>query len=319
MKQALSLLIVGTGLLAMSCFTASQNTAVPVTAPAQFKRILDSTYVTGSGCRVERFRIYSPSMERDVKAVAVLPPAYQADPGRKFPVLYTLHGRGAPYDTWAEMSLLQAQLKDKPFIYTCFDGDDHSQYVDAKYPVVTARENVGDSTKRKSLFTTFFFNEFVPAVDAWYRVDAAKRGLTGFSMGGGGALTYGLAKPEMFTSISVLSNGISRPDTANNQRHKSREAMLGTREENPAAYAALDHRGRLAELKQKGIAVPALYIDCGTEDQMVERARTMKTYLDSLGIPVEYHEGPGAHNWAFWHPAAVGVAEFHWQWFQSGK
>jgi hypothetical protein len=70
MKHVLPSLVAGAGLLAMSCFTANRNTVARPVAPTQFKRVINTTYVTGSGCTVEKFRIYSPSRERDIKAVA---------------------------------------------------------------------------------------------------------------------------------------------------------------------------------------------------------------------------------------------------------
>jgi S-formylglutathione hydrolase FrmB len=314
--KLLILFVVATSLLT---FHPADAKEVPMQdqATGAFKRTMDTTYITTEGCRVERFRIYSPSMERDIRAVVVLPPAYLADQARQFPILYTLHGHAAPYDTWAEMSLLRAQLKDKPFIYTCFDGDNSSQYIDARFPQVTARESEADTTTRKSLFFTFFFNEFMPAIDGWYRVDGAKRGVTGFSMGGGGALTYGLNRPELFTSVSVLSSGMSSLDTLNEKRMQSLAAKLGPFAENRTAYQVLDHARLIAELKKKGAAIPALYASCGTEDAGIARARAMKATLDSLGIPVEYVETAGAHNWKFWHPASVGVAKFHWKYFSK--
>ncbi len=143
--------------------------------PKDRKQVIDTSYVAPSGCTIQRFRIFSPSMERDIKVVVVLPPTYQTDSKKEFPILYTLHGASAPYDTYAAMSLLQNELKEKPFIYTCFDGDSFSMYIDSKYPVRTGREKA-DTTKHKSLFTTFFFKEFIPTIDKMYRVDKTKKG-----------------------------------------------------------------------------------------------------------------------------------------------
>ena len=114
------------------------------------------------GCLIERFNVPSPSMEREIRAVAVLPPAYENEPDRRFPVLYTLHGRGAPYDTWAQMSPLRQALHDMPMVVICLDGDDASMYIDS-------------TLLPDSQFTTFFFEEFVPAVDARYRIDTLRR------------------------------------------------------------------------------------------------------------------------------------------------
>jgi S-formylglutathione hydrolase FrmB len=283
---------------------------------AKSKQAIDTSFVSSSGCTVQHFRLYSPSMKREVKVAVVLPPAYQTDTKQKFPILYTLHGSGAPYDTYANMPLLQNVLKEKPFIYTCFDGDTFSMYVDSKYPIKTSRDKA-DTTKRTSLFTTFFFKEFIPALDKMYRVDKAKRGLTGFSMGGYGAMHYGMTHPEMFCSVSGLSSVFL--DASAKSDASRLKAMLGPYEENKADYEALDHYKRVAAYKEKGKSLPAFYFACGTEDPLITSSRKMKDHLESLGIPIEYREAPGVHNFAFWHPESVKVAEFHWKYFQEKR
>ena len=280
------------------------------------KQVIDTTYVTPSGCTVARFRVYSISMEREIKVAIVMPPAYQTEKRRKFPILYTLHGKGAPYNTYAEMTKLQNELKDKPLIYTCFDGDDYSMYIDSKYPIKTAR-GTSDTTKRKSLFTTFFFDEFIPIIDDWYRVDKTKRGLTGFSMGGYGALHYALVHPEMFCSVSGLSSVFL--DTSNKTEVGRLKGMLGMFEENRLDYEALDHYKRIAAWKDKNVKIPPVYLACGTEDPLIVHSRKMKDYLQSLDVTIEYRESPGKHNWAFWHPESLGIAEFHWKYFHDAK
>jgi len=315
MKHTLPLFALSGLLILTSCNSSGRKAATLIVSPEPVTRIMDTVYVTEAGCTIERFRMYSDCMGRYIKAAVVLPQVYQAETERKFPVLYTLHGAGAPYNTYAEMSLLQAQLKNKPFIYTCFDGDDRSMYIDSKYPVITARRNESDTTKRKSLFTTFFFSEFIPAIDEWYRVDGSKRALTGFSMGGFGALHYALVHPEMFCSVSGLSSTFMDVSAFSNVGRIRYEEMLGSFKDNKADYEALDHYLRLAELKKKGVHIPPIFLHCGTEDFLLNQNRKMKAHLDSLNIINEYKESPGEHNWKFWHPASVGVAEFHWKYF----
>jgi S-formylglutathione hydrolase FrmB len=95
------------------------------------------------------------------------------------------------------------------------------------------------------------------------------------------------------------------------------EEMLGSFKENKADYEAIDHYLRLADLKKKGAAIPTIFLHCGTEDFLLSQNRKLKSYLDSLNISNEYQESPGEHNWKFWHPSSVGVAEFHWKHFKA--
>ena len=56
----------------------------------------------------------------------------------------------------------------------------------------------------------------------------------------------------------------------------------------------------LVSLAQRASPLPALRFDCGTEDFLLESNRTLHKELTELGIPHEYEEFPGDHNWEYW-------------------
>src|SRR6202035_4829618 len=64
----------------------------------------------------------------------------------------------------------------------------------------------------KTLYGDFFLWEFIPFVERTYRVrtERAARGITGFSMGGYGALQLAFAHPELFGSASAHSGALMR-------------------------------------------------------------------------------------------------------------
>lgn len=271
--------------------------------------------VTAEGTRIDRFTLYSPSMERDIKVVVVLPPAYLQDEEARFPILYTLHGYGAPYDTWANMPKLRKQLKDKPFIYTCFDGDVGSYYIDSHEPIKTSRDKE-DETKQASKFKTFFFEEFMPSIDALYRTNG-KRGVTGFSMGGSGALTYGLSHPEKFSAISGLSSAYLEFSDPQSKRAERLQGLLGPISEYPERYDAVSHFKQIEQHRANGVVLPPIYQHIGTEDFLLEQNHQFRDFAEEQGLDLTYVESEGGHDWKFWHPASVGVAEFHWGHFQD--
>ncbi len=288
-------------------------------AAQPFKRSDVETEVSAQGCQVDRFTMHSPSMDRDIKVVVVLPPAYAQDSQETFPILYTLHGYGAPYDTWASMPKLQQQLTKTPFIYTCFDGDIGSYYIDSFYPVKTERDKeLRESEEPKtSKFMTFFFDEFIPAIDEWYRVNPEKRAVTGFSMGGSGALTYGLAHPEMFSSISGLSSAFMDFSGSESKASERIQNYLGPKDEYPERYESLDHYKLIEKHMADGVKLPPIYQHIGTEDFLLDENHKFQQFAQEKGLDLTYEESAGGHNWKFWHPASVGVAEFHWQHWQE--
>lgn len=46
--------------------------------------------------RVDTVSVYSPSMDKQVKNLVILPEGYEADPARRYPVVYLLHGHNKP-------------------------------------------------------------------------------------------------------------------------------------------------------------------------------------------------------------------------------
>ena len=46
--------------------------------------------------------------------------------------------------------------------------------------------------------------------------------------------------------------------------------------------------------------LPFFYIDCGTEDFLIQANREFNLLLAEKKIPHEYRELPGGHNWNYW-------------------
>jgi S-formylglutathione hydrolase FrmB len=55
-----------------------------------------------------------------------------------------------------------------------------------------------------------------------------------------------------------------------------------------------------AQARAAGRPLPALFVDVGTSDRLVDQNRAFRHSLDSLGVPVRYAEWPGAHTWGYW-------------------
>lgn len=288
------------------------------------------------GCVRHVFTVPSPSMQRDIRVAVVVPPAYAAEPERCFPVLYALHGMGAPYLAFTEMTPLRRFMVEHPMILVVFDGDKDGCYVDA-----TARP--------QSLFTTFFFDELIPFIGKHYRT-TGERAVTGFSMGGYGALHYLLARPEMFASASGLSSApfLFHPER-DAEKHLGGNALLGPRRDNQEAYAAASVPDRLRAFVNTGTKLPPILLMCGTEDFLRQRNRKLVDLFSELNrgilaaareelaaiedkaarrqraaeimakrsIDFRYVETPGAHNWVYWRDTSPEIAEFHWQHFNK--
>ena len=140
--------------------------------------------------------------------------------------------------------------------------------------------------------------------------------IAGLSMGGFGALHTGLAYPDRFGKIGALSSALIVHEVANMKPGAGNEVAnyayyrsvfgdpetLLERDENPEVLAR--------KLKAAGAKIPEIYMCCGTEDFLIENNREMHRFLESEGIPHEYHEGKGIHDMVFWHEYIAKIVEW---------
>ncbi len=145
----------------------------------------------------------------DRRAVTVyLPPQYDQEPQRRFPVVYLLHGFRAKNHTWTKPAApgqglnleemvdnLIATGRIPPVIIVMPDGSNAyggSFYLNS--PVTGKWED-------------FICRDLVAHLDATYRTipHATARGLAGHSMGGYGAFLLGMRHPEVFGAVYALS------------------------------------------------------------------------------------------------------------------
>ena len=136
--------------------------------------------------------------------------------------------------------------------------------------------------------------------------DPANTGIAGLSMGGFGALHTGLAYPRTFGKIGAMSSAFIHHEVAQMKPGQGNEvanydyyrecfgepALLEESDNNPETL--------IRKLKAAGEKIPEIYMACGTEDFLIENNRAMHRFLETEGVPHEYHEGPGIHDMVFW-------------------
>lgn len=162
---------------------------------------------------VERIEVRGQSLEGNlsndpaVRDVAVyLPPSYAAEPERRYPVVYMLHGFTDSVEKWwfdenhwitlnevVDRSLdrddTQEMIVVMPDAHTRFFGSFYSNSV-----------TTGD-------WESYVSQELVAFIDSHYRTLAKResRGLAGHSMGGYGTMRIGMKYPDVFSSVYLLS------------------------------------------------------------------------------------------------------------------
>lgn len=144
------------------------------------------------------------SPERDV--YVYLPPSYQTDPARRYPVVYVLHGFTDSADSW--FGAKAAWINLEPIL----DRDIESGAVREMIVVVpNANTRLEGSFYTKSVVTgdweDFVVHDLVDYIDRHYRTLANRdsRGLAGHSMGGYGTVRLGMTHPDVFSSFYAMS------------------------------------------------------------------------------------------------------------------
>lgn len=269
-----------------------------VTRPVSANRVVQRTFQSAAAKTAVSYHLY-------------LPAAYDREPGRRFPVVYWLHGSGGglagiPAVARHFDEAIQAG-KTPPCLVVFVNGLEMGMYVDWSNGAAPVE--------------TVIVRDLVSHIDATYRTVAAREGrlLDGFSMGGYGAARFGFKYPEMFRAISIMGAGpLQETLTSTPRASKVRAEELLAR-----VYGGSQARFRqegprtLAKTNATTIAKGSLVrMVIGSSDETYENNAAFHDYLDSLKIPHDWivltgvgHDPEavlkalGDANWSFYRKA----------------
>ena len=157
---------------------------------------------------VEHVKIHGAALEGNLEGDAVdrdvivfLPPSYQKDRKRRYPVVYALHGYSIGAEQWTH------EIHVPQTIEGAFAKGSQEMIV-----VLPDSKTIYNGSMYSSSITTGDFEKFiahdvVTYVDAHYRtiVNRTSRGLVGHSMGGYGASRIGMKHPDIFGALYIMS------------------------------------------------------------------------------------------------------------------
>lgn len=272
---------------------------------AAHKRLLALAVLFFAGASAAGARQLSPAAVETVKLESklvgttlpynvVLPPEYGLPASRslRFPVLYLLHGLTGHYGDWVSKSKLTAHAARHRIIIVTPEGN-NGWYTDS--PV-----------KETEKYESYIMQELIPDVERRYRTLTTREGraVAGLSMGGYGALKFGMKHPDKFILAASMSGALSVaswPETLVNTEPAKGSIMQAfgptgspTRADNDIVKLAT------TAIPERIAALPFLYIDCGNEDFLIQANRDFVTALVKQKIPHEYRQLPGKHDWPYW-------------------
>jgi len=217
----------------------------------------------------------------------------------KYPVLYLLHGLSDDHTIWMRRTSIERYAA--------------ARNIAVVMPAV-ARSFYQDMASGPKYWT--FLSEELPALcQQYFPISDAREDTfaAGLSMGGYGALRLGLARPDKFAAVASLSGAL---DLARRLREAGKPfaridrqewmGIFGPELKAPSQANLWLLASQVAAAEQR----PALYLSCGTEDELLADTRTFRQHLDAVGYPLTYHEGPGAHEWGYWDAQIQSVLDW---------
>jgi len=312
-------------------------------AQAQVDTLSPPAVANAPKARVESIKVHSREIEgnllgttADRDVMVILPPSYDRERARRYPVVYALHGYSISADQWMkEIHLPQtaegAFATGTPEMILVLPSS-KNEYNGAFYSNSVATGN----------FENFIAGELVDYIDAHYRTLARpeSRGLVGHSMGGYGASRIGIRRAERFGALYVMSpccqtpqgsRGLTVEQVAQLQALPSAAAssslpfgLRGTLalasawspnpakpplyldlpvdsagKERPEILAKWTANAPLAFLDQYVFKVRkyrAIAMDVGDKDTLVGDTRALHEALKAQGIPSTFEVYEGTHT-----------------------
>lgn len=275
-KCSIGLSLLLAALLATSQLVLAQS-ASPVKSP-------------GPSAEVLTLNLKSSSMGREVPYRVVLPVDYKTKPDARFGVVYLLHGLTGHFDNWTDKTRLAEYVAAHQFIVVTPEGA-NGWYTDSV-------------TIPNDKYETYIVNDLIPEIDGKYRTLANRenRYIAGLSMGGYGAIKFGLKYPAMFSVAGSFSGALgatSFNETNSGAIGKSMASIFGPADSD--TRNANDIFSIVRSLTpDRTRQLPFIYQSCGTEDFLFSNNREFAALLVEKKVPHEYRQHPGGHTWEFW-------------------
>jgi putative tributyrin esterase len=227
----------------------------------------------------------------------ILPVWYNPPAGKEqqhYPVLYLLHGLSGHHTNWLEKTKLLNDALYSNLIIVMPEGND-GWYTDS-------------ATVATDKYESYILKELIPDVQSRFRTVETREGraIAGLSMGGYGALKFGVKYPDKFAFVASMSGAL---DPAARSDSSPRSAWEYLRPSIMQTFGAPDSPTRadndlhklFRNLPAERLAtLPFIYLDCGTEDGLFATNRELANILLERKIPHEFRQLPGKHNWEYW-------------------
>ncbi len=231
----------------------------------------------------------SKFMKRKVGYNVILPPSYGKKDGKRYPVIYWLHGGGGNessslFTARAWLDLYQSDEHEIGEVILVYPNGQRSGYM--------------DHHDGKIMAESMIIRELIPRVDRQFRTIAKREGraVHGFSMGSSGACRFATKYPGLFCSAIVGGGGAI--DIANSTDPFILKILKRNLDDDPDlvrqhnTYHYLKEKGEILRKRDTRFMVI-----CGENDRWLQSGVKFKAALDELEIECRLVRVPGiGHN-----------------------
>ena len=235
---------------------------------------------------VSRVWYDSPALGLERRMTVYTPAGYETG-GKRYPVLYLLHGMGGDEEAWISLGRtaqildnLIAQGKAKPMIVVMPNGNASQEAA----PGELSRGMVPPTMQLPKTMEGSYeqaFPEIVKFIDKNYRTVKSKSGraIAGLSMGGFHSLHISKQYPDMFNYVGLFSAAIMPNKEVSSPIYENMEGKLKVQfDKNPALY----------------------WIAIGKTDFLYKANEEYRKLLDKKGYKYTYYESDEGHIWKNW-------------------
>ena len=265
---------------------------------------------------VLQYTFESECLKSNTQITVILPdkprqltPAQFYGNGRKYKVLWLLHGTYGDHTDWLRKTNIEMYATERNLVVVMPSA------LNSNY------SNWNDYMLGFKMYD-FLTEELMPLIYGWFPVSDKREDnyIAGLSMGGRGTIKYAVNHPEKFAAAAVLSatpmdmssmgqDNESPMLNTNNERVRTTLANAGGLEaflnSNENVWAILDR------LAQTG-TLPRLMFACGQEDELLYKYyKIFQKHAQEIGLAAHWFELPGyKHEWRFWDLAIQEALDF---------
>lgn len=244
-----------------------------------------------------------PDKPRDIT-----PAAFYGN-GRKYKVLWLLHGTFGDHTDWVRKTNIEMYATEKNLVVVMPSA-------------LNSNYSNWDNYMLGYRMFDFLTEELMPLIYGWFPVSDKREDnfIAGLSMGGRGTIKYAVNHPEKFAAAAVLS---AAPMDMSDMGPENTCPMLNTN--NPRMAATLANAGGLEAFQNSNENVwaiidrlakmgtlPRLMFACGEEDEMLfEFYKKFQQHAGEIGLQAHWYELAGyRHEWRFWDLAIQEALKF---------